>query len=49
MPNDPESGDEREHLLASEWVEASGRLVEEDQLGIADERLGELGALAHAG
>ena len=45
----PEAGDERQHLLAPERVEAGRRLVEQDQLGIADERLGELGALAHAG
>ena len=44
-----EAGDEREHLLAAERVEAGGRLVEQHQLGIADERLGELRALAHAG
>ena len=44
-----EAGDEREHLLAPERVEAGGRLVEQHQLGIADERLGQLRALAHAG
>ena len=43
-----EAGDERQHLLAAERIEAGGRLVEQHQLGIADERLGELGALAHA-
>ena len=44
----PEAGDEGEHLLPAERVEPGRRLVEEDQLGIADERLGELRALAHA-
>ena len=44
-----EPGDEREHLLAAERVEAGGRLVEQHQLGVADERLGQLRALAHAG
>ena len=44
-----EAGHEREHLLAAERVETGGRFVEQHQLGIADERLRELGALAHAG
>ena len=48
-PERAEAGDEGEHLLPAERVEAGGRLVEEDQLGVSDERLGELGALAHAG
>ena len=48
MPNVPEPGDEREHLLPTEWVEAGRRLVEEHELGIADEGLGELRALPHA-
>ncbi len=38
-----------EHLLPAERIEAGGRLVEQHQLRIADERLGELGALTHAG
>ena len=49
MPNVAEAGDEVEHLLAAERVEAGGRLVEQHQLGVADERLGELGPLPHAG
>ena len=44
-----EAGDEGEHLLAAERVEPGGRLVEQHELRVADERLGELGALAHAG
>ena len=50
---DPELGagppDEREHLVAPARVEAVGRLVEEQQPRIVDERLGELHALLHAG
>ena len=49
MPNVPSRATSVEHLLAAERVEAGGRLVEQHQLGIADERLGQLGALAHAG
>ena len=44
-----ETGNEHQHLLAAQWVEARGRLVEQHQLGIADQRLGQLGALTHAG
>ena len=44
-----EAGDQLEHLLAPERIEAGGRLVEQHQLGIAHERLGQLGALAHPG
>ena len=44
-----EAGHQLEHLLASERIEAGGRLVEQHQLGIAHERLGQLGALAHPG
>ena len=44
-----EAGDQGEHLLPAERIEPGRRLVEQDQLGVADERLGELGALAHAG
>ena len=43
-----EPGDEGEHLLAAERIEAGRRLVEQHQFGIADECLGQLGALAHA-
>ena len=50
---DPELGagppHEREHLVASARVEAVGRLVEEEQPRIVDERLGELHPLLHAG
>ena len=49
MPKVPRRADERQHLLAAERIEAGGRLVEQHQLGIADQRLGELRALAHAG
>ena len=38
-----------EHVVARRRVEAVGRLVEEDQLRVVGERLGELGALLHAG
>ncbi|GAA3317287.1 hypothetical protein GCM10020219_038380 [Nonomuraea dietziae] len=41
--------DQREHLVAALRVEAVGRLVEEDQLRVVDERLRELDALLHAG
>ena len=44
-----EPGDEVEHLLATHRVEAGGRLVEEHELRVGHDRLGELGALAHAG
>ncbi len=44
----PESGNERQHLFTSEWIESRRRLVEQYQLGITDQRLGELGALTHA-
>ena len=43
-----EPGDEREHVVAAGRVETAGRLVEEHELGIADDRLRELRALAHA-
>ncbi len=50
---DPELGagppDEREHLVAAGRVEAVGRLVEEQQARIVDERLGELDPLLHPG
>ena len=44
-----QAGDEGEHLLPADRVEARGRLVEQHQLGIGHERLGQLRALAHAG
>ena len=44
----PEPGDEREHVVASDRVEPGGRFVEQDELGIADDRLRELRALPHA-
>ncbi len=48
-PERPEAGDEGQHLLAPERVEPGRRFVEQHELGIADERLGQLRALAHAG
>ena len=49
---DPEvgadAGDEAEHLVAARGVEPVRRLVEEDELGVVDERLRELDALLHA-
>ena len=44
-----EAGDQGQHLLAPHRVEAGRGLVEEHELGIGDERLGQLGPLAHAG
>ena len=41
--------DQLEHLVAALRVHAVGRLVEEQQIGIVDERLRELDALLHAG
>ena len=41
--------DEGEHLLPARRVEAGGGLVEEDELGVGDDGLGQLGPLAHAG
>ena len=49
MPEAAEAGHQVEHLLAAERVEPGGGLVEQHQLGVGDERLGQLGALAHAG
>ena len=40
---------EPQHVGAGGGVEAVGRLVEEDQPRVVGERLGELGALLHAG
>ena len=44
-----EIADELEHLVAPLRVHAVGRLVEEQQVGIVDERLRQLDALLHAG
>ena len=41
--------DQREHVVALERVEPVGRLVEEDELGVVDDRAGELHALPLAG
>ena len=41
--------DELEHLVAAGGIEAVGRLVEQEQPGVVDERLGELDPLAHPG
>lgn len=43
-----DAADQAEHLVAPDRVEAVGRLVEEDQLGVVDESLGQLDALLHA-
>ena len=45
----PQAADQGEHLLPPERVETGRGLVEEHQLRIADEGLGKLRALAHAG
>ena len=44
-----QAADEVEHLLPAHRVEAGGGLVEQDQLGVGHQGLGQLGALAHAG
>ena len=44
-----EPAHEGEHLLAARGVEPVGGLVQHDQLGGVDQRLGQLGALLHAG
>ena len=44
-----EVADQLEHLVAPLRVHAVGRLVEEQQIGIVDERLRQLDALLHAG
>ena len=44
-----EVANELEHLVAALRVHAVGRLVEEQQVGIVDERLRQLDALLHAG
>ena len=44
-----EIADQLEHLVAALRVHAVGRLVEEQQVGIVDERLRQLDALLHAG
>ena len=47
-PERAEPGDEHQHLFAAERIEAGGRLVEQHQFRVADQRLGELRALPHA-
>ena len=44
-----EVADQLEHLVAALRVHAVGRLVEEEQVGIVDQRLGQLDPLLHAG
>ena len=44
-----EPRDELEHGRATGRVEPVGRLIENDQVGIVDERLGKLGALTDPG
>ena len=44
-----DAADQAEHLVAADRVEAVGRLVQEDQLRVVDQGLGELDALLHAG
>ena len=41
--------DQGQHLLPAGRVEAGGGLVEQDELGVGDDGLGQLGPLAHAG
>ena len=40
--------DQIQHLVAAGWVQAGGRLVEEQQLGVVGEGLGEFDPLLHA-
>ena len=49
MPKDPRRPTSGEHLLPPERVETGRRLVEQHELGIADQGLGQLRTLAHAG
>lgn len=44
-----DAADQAQHLVAADRVEAVGGLVEEHQLRVVDQRLGELDALLHAG
>ena len=44
-----EASDQRQHVVAAQWIEAGGRLVEQHEFRIADDRLRKLRALAHAG
>ena len=44
-----DAADQAEHLVAADRVEAVGRLVEQDQLRVVDQGLGELDPLLHAG
>ena len=43
------SPDQQQHLVPAGRIEAVGRLIEQEQPGIVDERLSELDALLHAG
>ena len=50
MPNSvPIRPDQAEHVVAPGGVEPVGRLVEQHQLRVVHERLGELDPLLHAG
>ena len=50
MPNSvPMRWISAEHRVAAGRVEAVGRLVEQQQVGVVDERLGQLHPLLHAG
>ena len=44
-----EPGDEVEHFFATIRIESGGRLIEQHQFGIVDDRLGEFRPLLHAG
>ncbi len=44
-----QAADQLEHLLPAHRVEPGGGLVQQHQLRVGHQRLGELGALAHAG
>src|SRR5688500_5534252 len=46
---DGEASDERAHLLDAGGVEADHGLVEDDELGVAEQRRGDPEALAHSG
>ena len=44
----PDPADQSQHVVAGGRVQAVGRLVQQHQGGVVDQRLGELGALLHA-
>ena len=48
QPRVAQPEDQRAHVAAAERIEARHRLVEEDDLGIVDQRLREADALNHA-